>query len=280
MARSLRIEYPGAVYHITSRGNKKEPIFLEKEDFLLFLLTLHSVTDFHHWICHAYCLMNNHYHLLIETPEGNLSDGMRDLNSKFTQLFNTRHSTVGHLLQGRFKSFIIEKESYLLAVARYLVLNPVRAQLVNDPADWEWSSYRATSGLSQNLPFLFPDGILALFSTDRKEAQKRYRQFVIDGLDDRSPFCDVRHQILLGSPQFMHEMWKQIKEKNLTKAIPKDSRIIGRLSLKEIFSDKNITRKQRDKKIQMARLLYGYSVAEIARHLKLSETLVSRISRK
>ncbi|HBK35170.1 hypothetical protein A2239_04080 [Candidatus Uhrbacteria bacterium RIFOXYA2_FULL_40_9] len=280
MARALRIKYPGAVYHITSRGNKKEPIFYNPKDRLAFFSTIKSVIKLHNWICHAYCLMDNHYHLLIETPDGNLSDGMRDLNSNYTQVFNKTHSTVGYLLQGRFHSFIIEKETYLLEVARYLVLNPVRAQIVQHPKDWEWSSYNATCGLSHGESFLTTDGILAMFSIDKAKAQQQYKQFILDGLYGDSIFKSVKHKGILGSPQFIHEMWKQSQKTFLVEAIPKEERIIGRLSLEDIFSEEGVTREARDKKIRMARILCGYSVAEIARFLKLSQALVSKISRK
>ncbi len=130
MARPLRIEYPGALYHVTSRGNKRQDIFSNDNDRGIFLHVLSTLTETHNWICHAYCLMDNHYHLLIETVEANLSIGMRDLNGIYTQQYNKVHDSVGHLLQGRYHAYVIEKESYLLQVARYVVLNPVRAGMV------------------------------------------------------------------------------------------------------------------------------------------------------
>ena len=114
MSRPLRIEFPGAVYHITSRGNAKQLIFLDDLDKRKFLKVLSSVIERFNWLCHAYCLMSNHYHLVIETPEGNLSRGMRQLNGVYTQIFNQKHKRVGHLLQGRYKAILVEKESYLL----------------------------------------------------------------------------------------------------------------------------------------------------------------------
>ncbi|MEJ2696952.1 MAG: transposase [Candidatus Sulfobium sp.] len=144
MARPLRIEYDGALYHVTSRGNERKRIFRDDEDRAAFLDTLLKVNERYNWMCHAYCLMNNHYHLIIETPDGNLSQGMRQLNGVYTQLFNRRHHRVGHLFQGRFKTILIEKEGYLLEVSRYVVLNPVRAKAVERPEHWKWSSYRGT----------------------------------------------------------------------------------------------------------------------------------------
>ena len=116
MARPLRIEFPGAVYHVTSRGNAKQAIFLENEDNHKFLEVLSTVVDRFNWLCHAYCLMRNHYHLMIETPEGNLSRGMRQLNGVYTQVFNQRHIRVGHLLQGRYKAILVEKDTHLLSL--------------------------------------------------------------------------------------------------------------------------------------------------------------------
>src|SRR4030066_2354760 len=126
MARPLRIEYPGAVYHITSRGNEKKLIFKDERDPEILLDTLSQVDKRYNWLCHAYCLMNNHYHLIIETPDGNLSSGMRQLNGVYTQAFNRQHNRVGHLFQGRYKAILIQKDSHLLEVCRYVVLNPVR----------------------------------------------------------------------------------------------------------------------------------------------------------
>ena len=162
MARPLRIEYDGALYHVTSRGNERKAIFRDDTDRELFLATLFRVTERFHWICHAYCLMNNHYHLVIETPDGNLSKGMRQLNGVYTQAFNRRHRRVGHLFQGRFKGILVQKESHFLEVCRYVVLNPVRAKAVDHPRLWAWSSYRATGGLATIPRCLTVDEILAI----------------------------------------------------------------------------------------------------------------------
>lgn len=150
MTRPLRIEFKGALYHITSRGNARQVIFLTEKDFTDFLFVLCSVVKRYHFILHAYCLMNNHYHLLIETPEGNLSKGIRQLNGLYTQRFNQRHQRVGHLLQGRYKAILVDKDNYLLALCRYVALNPIRAKIVKDPKDYKWSSYLTTIGYHQD----------------------------------------------------------------------------------------------------------------------------------
>lgn len=140
--------------------------------------------------CHAYCLMINRYHLLLETPDGNFSKGMRQLNGVYTQYVNRTHGRVGHLFQGRFKAILVEKERYLLELARYVVLNPVRSGLAVKPEDWPWSSYRSSVGLEAVPSCLDTDWLLHAFSDQRQQAQAQYRRFVADGLhaarhDDR-----------------------------------------------------------------------------------------------
>jgi REP element-mobilizing transposase RayT len=149
MARPLRLEFAGALYHVTARGNERRCIFLANldDDRSRFLEILGQTCDRFRWICHAFCLMTNHCHLLVETPDANLSVGMRQLNGVYTQHVNRGRERVGHLFQGRFKGILAEKDGYLLEIARYVVLNPVRANIVGGPEDWPWSSYRATAGL-------------------------------------------------------------------------------------------------------------------------------------
>ena len=133
MARPIRIEYPGAVYHVTSRGNAGNKIFSDDQDREIFLPILAAVVKRYNWLCHAYCLMDTHYHLMIETPDANLSIGMRQLNGIYTQKYNRRHETPGHIFQGRYKAILVQKENYLLELCRYVVLNPVRAGVVQKP---------------------------------------------------------------------------------------------------------------------------------------------------
>jgi len=170
MARPLRIEFEGALYHVTSRGNKKEAIYLNDMDRLIFLKVLSDVCQRYNWVCHAYCLMTNHYHLLIETPDANLSVGMRHLNGVYTQKFNFHHGRVGHVYQGRYKGILVEKEAHLLELARYVVLNPVRARMVSEAEDWRWSSYRATSGMVKSPGFLSVDWLLSVFGDKQSKA--------------------------------------------------------------------------------------------------------------
>jgi REP element-mobilizing transposase RayT len=157
MARPIRIEYPGAVYHVTARGNARMAVFVDDADRMGFLEILEDVIKRFNWLCHSYCLMGNHYHLLLETIDGNLSAGMRHINGVYTQYFNRRHDRVGHVFQGRFKAILVEKERYLLELCRYVVLNPVRAGMVKLPEEYGWSSYRSIAGISKQLSFLGVD---------------------------------------------------------------------------------------------------------------------------
>src|SRR5690625_673373 len=181
MARPLRIEFDGALYHVTTRGDRREAIYEDNKDREDFLEVLAEVVERFNWLCHAYCLMGNHYHLVVETPDGNLSRGMRQLNGVYTQATNRRHRRSGHLFQGRFKAILVDKESYVLELTRYVVLNPVRAAMVKSPGDYPWSSYRAMVGEAEAPGWLATDGLLALFGKRRAESRRRYRRFVREG---------------------------------------------------------------------------------------------------
>ncbi len=171
MARPLRVEYPGALYHITSRGNAGQNIFRYDRDRLYFLSLFGELIERFNWLCHGYCLMNNHYHLIIETPRGNLSRGMRQLNGIYTQKYNQRYKKTGHVFQGRYKAIIVNRDSYLLELSRYVVLNPVRAHIAEKPEEWKWSSYRATAGVDTSPQFLTTEWLL--FSIRRSKETGR-----------------------------------------------------------------------------------------------------------
>ncbi len=146
MARPLRIEFPGAIYHVTSRGDRREAIFVDDVDReALIDVVATGMSRFDAQVL-AYCLMGNHYHFVLHTRKANLSLLMRHLNGVYTQAFNRRHNKVGHLLQGRFSAILVDRDAYLLEVCRYVELNPVRARMVDEPAQWPWSSYRGHVG--------------------------------------------------------------------------------------------------------------------------------------
>ena len=278
MARPLRVEYPGALYHITARGNERRAIFSDDRDREMFLGTLADVVETNNLVCHAYCLMDNHYHLLVETPDANLSHAMRDLNGIYTQRFNKTHRRAGHLLQGRYKAFVVEKDTYLLEVARYIVLNPVRAKMVGHPRVWRWSSYRTNAGLIKTPDWLHVDLVLGMLAKRRNEAHKQYRQFVQDGVGADSPFDEVKEGVLLGSPQFVSWIWEKTHGSEEIKEIPRSERIVGRPTLKDLFAGTK-DRQERDAAIIIANRRCGYLMTEIAEHLDMDPSTVGKIAR-
>ncbi len=177
MTRPLRLEFAGACYHLTARGDRQEPIFEDDDDRFAFLDLLGKEILQQGWVLYAFCLMTNHYHLLLETPEPNLVRGMRRLNGVYTQTFNRRHHRVGHVLQGRYKSILVDKDSYLKELCRYVVLTPVRARMVASVEDWHWSSYRPTVGKISCPAWLAADRVLGLFG-EGAGTRKAYARFV------------------------------------------------------------------------------------------------------
>jgi REP element-mobilizing transposase RayT len=279
MSRPLRIEYEGALYHITSRGDRREKIFYDDADRKLFLEILALTIKRHNWLLHSYCLMDNHYHLLVETPDSNLSLGMRMLNGVYTQKFNRLHKIVGHLFQGRFKSIVVEKESYLLELSRYIVLNPVRAKIVKTPEKWIWSSYNATIGLV-NLPdFLTIDWLLSRFGDNLHEARKAYEEFVLKGIGSLdSPWKNLKGKTFLGGKAFSHRIKSYLEDKRPIKEIPSVERFASRPDLSDLFDHKVFkTKKERNNKIYDAHIKYGYTMKEIAQKLTIHYSTVSKI---
>lgn len=275
MARPLRIEYAGALYHITSRGNARQRIFLSDEDFRMFLKTLNLVVKRYRWKCYAYCLMSNHYHLLIETPAPNLSLGMRQLNGVYTQSFNRKLKRAGHLFQGRFKAYVVEKQNYLMALSAYIVLNPLRAKLVKKLSDWQWSSYRSAIGKEPAPPWLDASYLVEQFGSSQKEAKYRYQLFVAEQSVQKSPWDDVTGQIFIGEQTFIEDMSVKAADKHNQIEIPQQQRYAGRPELTKLFAGAKTTA-ERNLKIIEAHIKYGYKQVEIARYLNLHYVTVSR----
>lgn len=277
MARPLRIEYPGALYHVTSRGNARKKIFRDDQDKENFLYRLASVVKRYNWLCHAYCLMDNHYHLMIETPDANLSKGMRQLNGIYTQRYNKRHGKTGHVFQGRFMALLVQKDSYLLELSRYVVLNPVRARIVEYPKDWKWSSYLATAGLIKVPDDVTVDWLLQQFGNNIKTAQERYKEFVQDGIKKRaSPWQELQGQILLGDEKFIEEFKDISSGKQQIKEIPRKQRYIGRSTLQDLFGEIK-GKNARNRQIYTAHVKFGYTLKEIADCLQIHYTTVSKV---
>jgi REP element-mobilizing transposase RayT len=276
MARPLRIEYSGAIYHVTSRGNARNRIFSDDQDREIFLSILGTVVKRYNWLCHAYCLMNNHYHLMIETLDANLSIGMRQMNGVYTQRYNRRHRKTGHIFQGRFKAILVQKENYLLELCRYVVLNPVRARTVERPGAWRWSSYQPTAGLRKRPGYLTTDWILGLFNSKRTIAQKQYRAFVQEGIHRVSPWDQLQGQVLLGEEGFVERFKDLLEDKRQVKEIPRPQRYVNRPSLEKIFGGQK-GKTQRDISINMAHMTHGYTLKEIGDYLGIHYTTVSKV---
>jgi len=288
MARPLRIEFPGALYHITARGNAGQDIFLDARDSLRFLDVLDQVANRCRWRCYAYCLMTNHYHLVVETPAPNLAHGMRQINGRYTQAFNFRHQRSGHLFQGRYKAILIDRDAYLKEVCRYVVLNPVRAGLAPDARAWRWSSYRATlasgqAGRGQASPapdWLAVRDLLAWFADAPEAAAQIYAGFVAEGAtgapEGAAGLWDrLEGQIYLGAAGFAEAMRAQAAgalEQAGANEIPQVQRQTPPRPLPAF------ARLYADRREAMARayLEGGYSQAEVARHFGVHYSTVSR----
>ncbi len=275
MARPLRIEYAGALYHVTSRGDGQEAVYLDNKDRIQFYTVLAEVCDRFNWVVHAYCLMDNHYHLLVETPDKNLSKGMRHLNGVYTQRFNRYHSRVGHVFQGRYKAILVQKDSYLLELARYIVLNPVRARMVRAAKDWPWSSYRATTGQTNPQIWLHTDWILSAFAKRKKTAINRYKTFVAEGKDQPSPWGLLKNQIFLGTDKFVEGMQNKISADTNLSEIPAAQKRTLPKPLKyyeKKYQDRNTA-------ITNAYRSGGYSMEEVGDYFGLHYSRISRIVR-
>lgn len=279
MTRPLRVEYPGAVYHVMSRGNAYKNIFIDDHDRVVFLSNIKKSAEVHNFICYAYCLMGNHYHLLIETPEGNLAKIMRDINGTYSQMFNKKHKSIGHVFQGRYKAFLIEKDQYLLELIRYIANNPVVAKLVKKPGLWKWSSYNCVLGKTKVPSWLDIDFTLGLFSKNKYEAIKQYCKFVDNYKENNSPYKHLKEGIVLGNKQFVDWVWENFNDSEDKKEIAVSNRMISRPSLKTMFTEVK-DYNERNNTIKIAHLRCNYTITEIAKHLGLHRSTVSKIFNK
>lgn len=271
MSRPLRIELGGALYHVTARGDRKDHIFRSDSDRMTWLTLLGETCDRFNLAVFAYCQMTNHFHLLLETGDGQLSRGMRHLNGTYSQYFNRAHGLVGHLFQGRFKAILCQQELYLKELARYIELNPVRAKMTALPSLWQWSSYNATMGTVDGPLWLKTDDLLAHFDSSRHQARLAYEKFVLAGIGGQSPLRSVSNQLLLGDEEFCARVVGKRAEGNLMELMRSQRRAIAR-PLPEYFTE------FRDPKEAMARAYrsLAYSMPEIARFARVSVKTVSR----
>jgi REP element-mobilizing transposase RayT len=288
MARPLRITFHGAFYHITSRGNEQKKVFKSKRDREKFLEYLESATERYAAVIHAFCLMDNHYHLLLETPSGNLPQIMRHINGAYTTYFNTRRARSGHLFQGRYKAILVEKDVYAKELSRYIHLNPVRADMVGTPEDYPWSSYRYYVGESGGPDWLQRDFILAYFGKRTGTAQRGYRRFVRALLkrDYESPLKEVTGSLILGSVEFIDSIKdRYLREEKDIRDLPALRQIFTGISMETVvkftstaFRDK--PSRSRNASIYLCRKHTGEKLNAIGRQFGISDSAVSQACKR
>ena len=211
MSRPLRLELSGGLYHVTWRGDRREDIFLDDTDREAWLEILAHCCERYNWAIHVWCQMTNHYHLVVETAEANLAAGMRQFNGVYTQRVNRRHRRVGHVFQGRYKAILVERDSYLLELARYVVLNPVRAGMVKHARQWKWSAYPAMVGTAPRPGWLHTDWLLGQFGASRARRIERYIEFVQEGIRGPCVWDNLKGQVFLGSEMFVESMQGELE---------------------------------------------------------------------
>ena len=212
MSRPLRLEFPGALYHVSARGNAGQPIFLKDGDRQQFLLFLGREIAQARWTCFAYCLLEAEYRLLVQTPEANLGRGIGRLNAVYSQWFNRHYDRSGHLFQGRYKAVVVDQATYLLPMVRDLAWAPVRAGLCKRPGQWSWSSHRAIGKDRDPSPWLAVAPVLKAFASAEEGPRKGYRSYVAEGKGVPSPLAEVRAQMYLGDNAFLRDMATRIRD--------------------------------------------------------------------
>lgn len=286
MARRVRVEYPGTLYHVITRGNQRQRIFRDDRDREKYLEILSGLKNQFSFRISAYVLMLNHTHLLLQSGEVPLSRIMQRLGSSYTQYFNRRHRQVGHLFQGRYKAILCDKDSYLLELSRYLHLNPVRAKVVKEPGEYKWSSYGGYVRKGQGQPWLDSTEVLEQFSGNVNEARKLYRRFVLEGIGDghKDEYYDVLEGRFLGDKAFAEEIKAKaevpgyvrmkIKPEALLEAA---CAVLGRRRAEVIGAGKDRERvRAREAICYVGRNCTELSVTSLAKHLGVDATCVSR----
>ena len=275
MPRAPRLRIQGATYHVMARGNRKQAIFESERDRIRFLAILSDAVDRYDVLLLGYCLMGNHFHLVVVTPRGNISAFMRQVDGVFTQYSNWRYQRVGHLLQGPFKAVIVENDLHLLTALAYVMINPVEAGLVPKASGWRWSSFRATVGLSAAPSFLSIEWIDRLFpASSRAESQQRFETFM-NGTPNFESYLDLNVPVV-GSQAFRARIRSYVGEMLFKRDVPRSYKAIFRPSLDELFRDVQ-SKSERLLVIERAHVVHGYRLAEIARSLALHPASVSRI---
>lgn len=286
MGRPLRIEYPGAYYHVTTRGNARKDVFKSQRDRERFLSYFESAVNRYGAIIHAYCLMGNHYHLLIETPCGNLSQIMQHINGAYTNYYNTKRKRSGHLFQGRYKAILIEADEYATELSRYIHLNPVRAGIVKTPEGYAWSSYRDYIGEGKALEWLKTAFVLGYFGKKTSEAEREYRKFVEDlqGKEYESPLNAAVAATMLGCVEFVQEITeKHIDGKQADRDLPALRTLSKRPTMDSIIQGVQGIEPARLAEKMGIYLCHKYSGAklkEIGERFGIGQSAVTQVSRR
>lgn len=283
MARPLRIEYPGAFYHVTSRGNERKKIYStdrDKEKFLTYLESAHKRFKI---IIHAYCLMPNHYHLLLETPIANLSRCMQFINSSYTTYYNIKRKRTGHLFQGRYKAILIDKDSYMEVLSRYIHLNPVRAKIVKLPEEYPWSSYRYYISSKKTPEFLNTEFTLNYYEGNKKE----YKKFTEEGIAKKieNPFKELKAGLILGGEKFVEEIknkylgnMKESRDLPSLRQLKKDHIAPDRI-IDILKKENNLKEKERTKwTVYFLRKYTGCTLQEILHKVHTEKPSISAVS--
>lgn len=275
MTRPLRIEFPGALYHVTARGDQHSAIYRDDTDRYIWLEVLGLVCARFHLVVHAYCLMTNHYHLMLETAEGNLAQGMRQLNGIYSQRINRRHGLVGHVFQGRYHAVLVQKEGHLLELARYLVLNPVRAGMVAVADDWHWSSHHFMLDAAGKPDWLDRQWLLGQFGPAEDRSVRAYREFVAAGAGEQSPLLRMQYRLILGDEEFAAQNRRRQQGAAL-EDVARSQRRMAAMTLPQYAAGTA----GRDEAMARAYFSTAFTMAEIGAHFGVSYKTVSRAVRR
>lgn len=276
MSRPVRIEFPGANHYVSCHAFQNLILFKNDDDRGVFLSLLESVVNQFQWVLHGYVLLEDHFHLLLEVPQANLSKGMRQLNGVYTQHYNRRYKRKGVLFRGRFNSVLFEKETYLSRLYRHMVLNPVRQKECTSIDKYKWSSHRQVTGATDVHAFVSTEDILSQFGKRQLSCQNKYKAFIKSGADENPPLGEKRHQVLLGSDKFIYQVQPLLNGKKNTKR--KAAAAGKKRSLASLFSEvENLSRLERNMVIARAHLELHYTLADIGDHLGLHYTTVSKV---
>ncbi len=284
MSRPLRLEFEGAIYHVTSRGDRREAIYRDDEDRLAQLHVLGQAMERFDAQVLAYCQMGNHYHLVLHTRQANLSRTMRHINGVYTQQFNRRHGLVGHLFQGRFKAILVDRDAYLLSLCRYVERNPVAAKLVRDAGEWAWSSYRAHVRQAEAPVWLDTDGLHGYLlghavrgDKDRAAASLQYAALVCQSAKQDVSFWanGLRQQVFLGDEAFVKRMLAQASASQVAEPeVPKAQRhVLARKTLQDFML---LHANDMPAALAAAYRAGGHTMSAIAKELGISVPTVSR----